>query len=166
MRTVMLALCLAMAVAIATGRAQERPKPASPADDGTFDVATVRRSKSGEPFGSIRPGSGGRVTITNMKARDLVTFAYDIPGYLLVGGPGWLADEKFDITAKMEGNPAWGAGSGRPNPVALAMRKLLGARFKLKLHTESRELDAYALVLVKPGVTGPDSNHRLRTARR
>jgi hypothetical protein len=132
----MLALCLAMAVAIATGRAQERPKPASPADDGTFDVATVRRSKSGEPFGSIRPGSG------------------------------WLADEKFDITAKMEGNPAWGAASGRPNPVALAMRKLLGARFKLKLHTESRELDAYALVLVKPGVTGPDSNHRLRTARR
>ena len=37
----------------------------------------------------------------------------------------------------------------------LAMRSLLAERFKLKLHKETREMDVYALVMVKPGVPGP-----------
>src|SRR5262249_10793271 len=124
--------------------------------DDRFEVATLKQNKSGDPNGFIRPGPSGRVTITNMSGRALVGFAYDIQGYLLVGGPRWLADEKFDLIAKMEDNPASGPSDPeQPNPVAFAMRKLLVERFKLKLHTESREFDAYALVLVKPGVTGP-----------
>jgi uncharacterized protein (TIGR03435 family) len=98
------------------------------------------------------------VTVTNMPVRTLITFAYSLQlgQFQLVGGPSWLSDDKFDITAKMEGNPEWGGpGTGKPDPITLAMRKLLADRFKLKLHTESRDLDAYALVLVKPGVTGP-----------
>ena len=91
-----------------------------------------------------------------MAARQLVTFAYQLGQFQLVGGPSWLADDKFDITAKMEGNPEWeGPGSGKPDPIQLAMRTLLAERFKLKVHVESRDLDAYALMLVKPGVMGP-----------
>jgi uncharacterized protein (TIGR03435 family) len=136
--------------------AQEPPPSAKPADDGTFEVATLKQNKSGERGGGIRRLPGGRVTVTNMAARQLVGFAYQLQPYQLIGGPGWLADDKFDLTAKMEGNPDWGVpGTGRPDPIQLAMRKLLAERFKLKLHTESRDLDAYALVLVKPGVTGP-----------
>jgi uncharacterized protein (TIGR03435 family) len=37
----------------------------------------------------------------------------------------------------------------------LAMRGLLADRFKLKLHKETRELDVYNLVMLKPGVPGP-----------
>jgi uncharacterized protein (TIGR03435 family) len=149
MRHVTLGVCLAVGMAVAIGHAQAT-------DDGTFEVATLKQNKSGERGGGIRRLPGGRVTVTNMAARQLIVFAYQLGQYQLVGGPTWLADDKFDLTAKMEGNPEWGGpGTGRPDPIQLAMRKLLAERFKLKLHVESRDLDAYALVLAKPGVTGP-----------
>src|SRR5437763_16288756 len=151
MRRLMLGLCLLAATAVVV--AQEA---ATPVGDATFEVATLKQNKSGERGGGIRRLPGGRVTVTNVAARQLVNVAYQLGQYQLVGGPGWLADDKFDITAKMEGNPEWGGpGSGKPDPIQLAMRKLLAERFKLKLHTESRDLDAYALVMLKPGVRGP-----------
>jgi uncharacterized protein (TIGR03435 family) len=121
-----------------------------------FEVATLKQNKSGERGGGIRRLPGGRVTVTNMPARGLVTFAYQLGQWQLIGGPGWLADDRFDITAKIEGNPEWeGPGSGKPDPIMVAMRALLVERFKLKLHTEMRDLDAYALVMVKPDTPGP-----------
>jgi bla regulator protein blaR1 len=150
MRTLMLGVCLA---ATAVVSAQQAP---APTDSFSFEVATLKQNKSGERGGGIRRLPGGRVTVTNMAARQLITFAYQLGQYQLTGGPGWLADDKFDITAKIEGNPEWeGPGSGKPDPIQLAMRKLLAERFKLKLHAESRDLDAYALVMAKPGVNGP-----------
>ncbi len=155
MKKLLLGVCLAAGVAIATGHAQEAAKPAA-ADDGTFEVATLKQNKSGERGGGIRRLPGGRVTVTNMAARQLVVFAYGLGQWQVSGGPGWLADDKFDLTAKMEGNPEWGGpGTGKPDPITLAMRKLLAERFKLKLHVEKRDLDAYALVMVKPGTPGP-----------
>ncbi len=151
MRRLMLGACLAAA----TVTASAQQTPAGGGSQG-FEVATLRQNASGERGGGIRRLPGGRVTVTNMPARGLIAFAYQLGQYQLVGGPSWLADDHFDIAAKMEGNPEWeGPGSGRPDPIQLAMRALLAERFKLKVHTESRELDAYALVLVKPGVTGP-----------
>ena len=154
MRKLVLGVCLLVgATLVAT--AQEPPKTA-PIDDGTFEVATLKMNKSGERGGGIRRLPGGRVTVTNMPVRQLITFAYQLGPYQLVGGPSWLADDRYDVTAKMEGNPEWGGiGTGRPDPIQLAMRKLLAERFKLKIHAESRDLDAYALVMVKPGVIGP-----------
>jgi uncharacterized protein (TIGR03435 family) len=152
MRTLILGVCLATAVGIAA-RGQEAPPPAP---DYSFEVATLKQNKSGERGGGIRRLPGGRVTVTNMPARGLVTFAYQLGQWQLIGGPGWLADDRFDITAKMEGNPEWGGpGTGMPDPIQIALRKLLGERFKLKVHTERRDLDAYALVMVKPGTPGP-----------
>ncbi len=134
MRRLLAGLCLVAGVTIVA--AQEPPKP-SPADDGTFEVATLKQNKSGERGGGIRRLPGGRVTVTNMAARQLIGFAYQLGPWQLIGGPGWLADDKFDLTAKMEGNPEWGGpGTGRPDPIQLAMRKLLAERFTLKLHTE------------------------------
>ena len=153
MRRLTIAVCLVAATVVAA--AQEAAKPVA---DGTFEVATLKQNKSGERGGGIRRLPGGRVTITNMPGRALVGFAYGIIGpWQLVGGPSWLTDDRFDITAKMEGNPEWGGvGTGRPDPITIAMRKLLADRFVLKIHTEMRELDAYALVMVKAGQPGPN----------
>jgi bla regulator protein blaR1 len=124
--------------------------------DDVFEVATLKRNHSAERGGGIRQLPGGRVAVTNMPARQLIIFAYGLGQWQLIGGPGWLANDKFDLTAKMEGNPEWaGAGTGRPDPIAIAMQKLLADRFKLRVHTEMRDVDAYALVLAKPGVIGP-----------
>jgi uncharacterized protein (TIGR03435 family) len=147
----MFAVCLIAATIVVS--AQQAP-PAG--ESYSFEVATLKQNKSGERGGGIRRLPGGRVTVMNMPARGLITFAYQLGQYQLVGGPGWLADDKFDITAKIDGNPEWeGPGSGKPDPIQIAMRKLLAERFHLQLHTEKRDLDAYALVMLKPGVTGP-----------
>jgi len=165
MKRLTIAVCLAAATVVA---AAQEPTPATDGrsdaksaeaggDGGTFEVATLKQNTSGERGGGIRRLPGGRVTVTNMPARQLINFAYGLTGpWQLIGGPSWLADDRFDITAKMEGNPEWGGpGTGRPDPITLAMRTLLTERFKLKIHTEMRELEAYALVMVKRGTPGP-----------
>src|ERR1041384_4915988 len=150
MRNLMLTVCLGAAAVVVS--AQSAP---APSESWSFEVATLKQNNSGDGNGGFGRLPGGRVTVTNVPARLLISFAYQLGQYQLVGGPGWLSDERFDITAKIDGNPEWeGPGSGRPDPIQIAMRKLLAERFKLKIHTESRDLDAYALVMVKPGVAG------------
>ena len=125
--------------------------PTSP----TFEVASVKQNKSGERSNSIRRLPGGRVTVSNMPVRTLLIYAYQIAAFQLVGGPGWLDDDRFDMVAKLEGNPEFGIPGEEPDPIRLAMRTLLTDRFKLKVNRETREMDIYALVMIKPGVPGP-----------
>src|SRR5215475_1521683 len=122
-----------------------------------FDVASIKPNTSSvERLSGIQRQPGGRVTITNMTLRTLITFAYKITGYQLVGGPDWADRDGFDILARMNGNPTWGTpGSGYPDPAQEAMQSLLADRFKLKIHREMRKMDVYALVLAKPATPGP-----------
>src|SRR4051812_18160649 len=116
MRRLMVGMCLMAAAALVSAQ--------SPAvsDDGTFEVATVKQNTSGERGGGIRRLPGGRVTVTNMPVRALITFAYQLGQFQLIGGPSWLADDRFDVTGKMLGNPEWGGpGTGRPDPITIAM---------------------------------------------
>jgi uncharacterized protein (TIGR03435 family) len=145
MRKLALALLLGGAVTIA-GVAQEK--------DATFEVASVKANKSGDGNGNLSGMPGGRVRATNMPVRPIITFAYQLASYQLVGGPGWLTTDRYDLIAKMDGTadstPAV-PGANEPSPMQLALRHLLEDRFKLRVHRETRELDIYALVMAKPG---------------
>jgi len=126
------------------------------AQQDTFEVATIKQNKSGDTLSGVQRQPGGRLTITNQSVRTMITFAYRITGYQLVGGPGWTDSDRFDVLAKIEGRPeVIVPGSLEPDSSQLALRKLLADRFKLKLHREMRELDAYALTMAKPGTRGP-----------
>ena len=81
----------------------------------------------------------------------LITFAYQIQGYQLVGGPDWINGERYDIVAKMEGDPPAVIPGPGADHMMLATRTLLADRFKLKIHKETRELDIYALTMAKAG---------------
>jgi len=146
MRKIALALCLAGVAAIAVP-AQEK--------DATFEVASVKLNKSGDGNGNMRGLGSDRVVATNMPVRPMITFAYQVAGYQLIGGPGWLTTDRYDINAKMEAPPPsvqpFVPGSTTPNAMQLALRGLLEDRFKLKMHRETRELDIYALVMARPG---------------
>ena len=149
MRKLLLIGC-AVAVVTISSRAQDK--------DETFEVASVRANKSGDGNGMLRQLPGGRMTATNMPLRPMITFAYSLAGYQLIGGPGWLNTNRYDVNAKMDAAPSSTAflpGSTAPNPMQLALQKLLEDRFKLKIHRETREMDIYALVLLKPGAPGP-----------
>jgi len=75
---------LAVILAITSVRAQSADQKAP-----AFEVASIKPSKSIDRLSGIQHQPGGRLTITNMTLRTLVTFAYHITGYQLVGGPGW-----------------------------------------------------------------------------
>jgi uncharacterized protein (TIGR03435 family) len=124
-------------------------------EQSRFEVASVKRNTLGGRV-DLQRQPGGRLTITNMTPRTLITFAYRITGYQLVGGPAWADRDAFDIVARMNGNPGWSApGSLVPDPTQVAMQALLAERFKLKLHKEKRELSVLALEMVKPNTPGP-----------
>jgi len=150
MRQLMLTLCFAGAVAIVVP-AQEK--------DATFEVASVKPNKSGDTNGMLRMLPGGRVSASNMPVRPIITFAYQLAQYQLIGGPGWLTSDRYDLIAKLEGDPGpvFAPSGTAPNPMQLALRNLLEDRFKLKVHRETREMDIYALVMAKPG-GGPGPN--------
>jgi uncharacterized protein (TIGR03435 family) len=116
--------------------------------DPAFEVATLRANTSGHMGWMLQPQPGGRLTGTNVPAAALIRFAYNLPDFQITGGPGWLTSDRFDIEAKAEGDP----------PIdrqRLMLRTLLAERFKLTVHTETRELPIYALVMArsdaKPG---------------
>src|SRR5207244_11751684 len=121
-----------------------------------FEVATVKENKGGDTNGLQARPPGGRVNATNMPVRFLISYAYTLtPQQLLVGGPGWIDSTRYDVVAKLEGNPPVVPPGSGIDPARLAMRSLLADRFKLKIHRETREQDLYALVLAKPAVPGP-----------
>ena len=70
-----------------------------------FEAASVKPSdpKAG-PGAGIRRQPGGRFNTFNTPVRLLITFAYQIQGYQLVGGPDWIGNTRYDIVAKMEGD--------------------------------------------------------------
>lgn len=147
----LLASCV-LAVALfgvaARPMAQQITEPSAPM---FFEAASVKQNKSGDVGQTIRRNPGGRLTATNMPLRALITFAYQLQQAQLVGGPGWMTSDRFDIVAKMDGDPAPVAPGAGPDPLMLAMRSLLADRFKLVTHKETRDLDVYALVVAKPG---------------
>jgi bla regulator protein BlaR1 len=106
-----------------------------------FETASIKPNKSGERGWRLEP-QPGRITGVNATAKALIRFAYDLSDFQLDGGPSWLDADRFDLTAKADGNP----------PIAqerAMLRRLLAERFKLIAHTETRTLPIYALVMAR-----------------
>jgi bla regulator protein blaR1 len=128
-----------------------------------FEVASVKRNPGANPKVSIGMMPGGRFDAANVTLRQLIRNAYQLQDSQILGGPGWLDADRFDVVAKAEGD----AGDffeaekrGTPSRWQLMLRSLLSERFKLVVHTESKELSIYALMAARSdGVLGP-SLHR------
>jgi uncharacterized protein (TIGR03435 family) len=125
--------------------------PASPTL--TFEVASIKPctlgplvAKDGGPG-----GGGGRPSPTPGMYRsacdtviDLIRTAYGefVP---ISGGPGWINSDRYQITAKAEGDASSATMRG---PM---LRQLLGERFNLKIRSEIKEVPVYTLTLAKGG---------------
>jgi uncharacterized protein (TIGR03435 family) len=107
-----------------------------------FDVASIKPNNSGAVGEQVRfyPPSG-RVTMTNVTVKRLIQNAYQLQDQQIAGGPGWITSEHFDIVANSE------AINLSPMDRWVMVRTLLADRFKLKMHTESREQSVFGLVL-------------------
>jgi uncharacterized protein (TIGR03435 family) len=113
--------------------------------DPSFEVATIKPSKPGEPGKAILMRET-RFTTVNTTLADLIKFVYGVQDNQLDGGPKWMSSDKFDIAAEPD-TP------GLPDPEQLKtmVRKLLADRFALKFHQESKSMSAYVLTVAKNG---------------
>ena len=125
-----------------------------------FEVASVKPSNPNpdpsNPLSMIAlmlPQPGGRFTATNTPLRMLIMAAFELRQEAqLVGGPPTLLAAKYDITARAESTATIGM-----KELPQLLRTLLADRFKLKTHTETREMPVYDLVLARSdGRLGPD----------
>ena len=126
--------------------------PADPA----FEVASVKSNRTDAPPTTLFPlgpgdayaENGGRFRATNQPLITYLRFAYRLgPGDLL-GLPGWIYNERFDIEARANGEPA-------KDQMRVMMRALLKDRFALVVHTEPQTQAVFDLELARPGQTGP-----------
>jgi len=83
----------------------------------------------------------GRLTAQNATLRLLVTTAWQKQPFQIIGGPEWIASDKFDINARAA-DPEL-----TTDQILTALQGLLADRFKLRRHTETREVPIYALVM-------------------
>jgi uncharacterized protein (TIGR03435 family) len=124
-----------------------------------FDVGSVRLSKSGVSRSNVPLGpgnvftpTGGLFSASNFPLATYIAFAYRIMGSqqesLLSQLPAWAATDGFDIQARAEGNPT-------KDEMRLMMRALLADRFKLAMHTETRQVQVFVLTLPKTGKPTP-----------
>ena len=111
-----------------------------------FEVATIKPSDPNRP-GKLFTVRGRQVLTVNTTVSDMLAVAYGIHPRQIVGGPDWLATQKYDVTGEPD-TP------GQPSTAQLRvmLQKLLGDRFKLSFHRDTKELPVYALVV---GPKGP-----------
>src|SRR6185295_14035627 len=100
-------------------------------------------------YGGGGPRPGGRYRLTNMPARSMIGLAWSIPTDRVLGGPGWIVTDRFDLDATMKE-------SATVDETRAMMRAFLRRRFSLAAHVEQRDLPVYLLIQVRPGAAfGP-----------
>ena len=129
---------------------------AQPPADPAFEVTSVKANRTEAPATTLFPlgpgdayaANGGRFRATNQPLITYLRFAYRLGPSDLPDLPKWIYNERFDIEARANGEPA-------KDQMRLMMRSLLKDRFKLVVHTEQRTQAVFDLELAKPGRTGP-----------
>ena len=108
-----------------------------------FDVASIKPTIA-TTDSVIQARANGRLDATNASLRSLILKAYAIHESQLIGAPGWIATEKFDVDARVEPTPP-----GGPDALLPMLRTLLAERFRLRVHSEMRELPAFVLTVAR-----------------
>ncbi len=119
-----------------------------------FEVASIKTNLSGQPLAPGNPlafSPGGRFTATNVTLVDVIVRVYPTRRIQMQGGPAWIDFDRFDIVAKADESDGEITAEDRPAMV----QTLLEDRFKLKFHTEKKEMSVLALVVGKDGYRLP-----------
>lgn len=140
-------LVLGVLAAITSALHAQQPPAPSP----RVDVASVKPSNpdaTSMHYRGFLPS--GLFSAVNMSLGFLIRHAYLVPSqFQLVGAPEWVESAQFDISARTDPRPS-------PEQQRKLLQALLADRFKLSVHTETRQLPIYALVMAtSDGRLGP-----------
>jgi len=123
-----------------------------------FEVASIKPSAAsamGEHRVAVGIQAGGRLTAQGVSVRMLMAIAFGVKDHEIIGGPGWVDTERYDISAKPDAASV--SGQINQDQMRLMIQALLADRFKLATHTESKEATVYAIVPGKNGAKVPES---------
>jgi len=110
-----------------------------------FDVASIKPSFSNRIM-NVRPLPSRLVADATLQI--LMQHAYGVQAFQVVGGPGWLSTDRYEIDAT--------AGAAvRRDQLSLMLQSLLEDRFRLKTHRDIKELPVYALLSDRGGFRLP-----------
>ena len=120
-----------------------------------FEVASVKRNNSGTTKSLGGPQRGHFLQSGTL--RQLIQAAYRRGGFevrQVSGGPKWMDTDRFDIDATVDGSLSLAKlylpdGKGSAGLAYLMLRTLLADRFKLVVHTETRQVPIYALTVAR-----------------
>jgi uncharacterized protein (TIGR03435 family) len=121
----------------------------------TFEVASIRPSdaRAGMRF-EVTSDNGLRAT--GVTLRFLMQKAYDVEDFQIVGGPGWVRSERFDVYAKQASEPNLPDNSVRSEQLRAdrfreCLTVLLAERFHLSVREDFKEGATYSLEQTKAG---------------
>ena len=127
----------------------QEPAPPSAKLVPAFEVASIKPNKSGSGSMSVGYPVGNRFVMVNGPVSSLVRSAYSSDTGELVGAPGWVETERYDVTA-LAGRDA------TTDELREMLRTLLSNRLKLVVHYETQERPVYALRFARSdGSFGP-----------
>ena len=140
-----------LAVATTTIARQLTEKP-------SFEVASIKpyAESTGPVFNGFRvvPGSP-RMEFSGVTVKMLLTWAYRIKDFQIIGGPDWINSERYDIQVKAEDGSVtrkdFADPTVFPEPFAVRIQSLLDERLHLKMHRETRDLQVYELLIAGGG---------------
>ena len=133
------------------------------AQNQKFDVVSIKPIQPALAYPNFFV-EGNTLRGNHVTAKVAIAFAYNLNGRQIVGGPAWIASDRYNVEARASRRLPSKDGSGHlREPVAVMLRALLADRFRLRVRQESRQMPVYALVRAQPLVT-PDEKH-LRPAR-
>jgi uncharacterized protein (TIGR03435 family) len=113
-----------------------------------FDVASIKENTAPGDGGSLRLMPGGGIQARHFPPRNLITLAYQLQPYQLIGAPDWARATFYDIDAKA-------ADKATRDQTFVMLQGLLVDRFKLAFHRQTRQVDGYTLVRLHPDALGP-----------
>ena len=142
-RLVIAILLLFLTEAVAQHPLAQNPGPRPKFD--AFEVATVKQVQH-DPQGGryFRMEGPHRFVVKDYTLKLLIAAAYDLNSRTILGGPGWLDSERFDIAAVTPGEVQ----PSREEQMAM-LRGLLSDRFKLTFHRQQKEYSIYELTAAK-----------------
>jgi len=110
-----------------------------------FDVTSVKPSAPGGRWSSGIDTMPGRIQGDRVTLKRCIMQAYDVGPHQVLGGPEWMATDRWRIEARAS-SPV------EDDAVLMKMlRALLADRFQLALHRETRRLPAYVLEVGRNG---------------
>jgi uncharacterized protein (TIGR03435 family) len=145
-------VCATLAAGVlARGSVVAQQPPPTPT---AFEVVSVKAHLNDTDPEAIALQPDG-VRFTGFRVRTLIMMAYrsaDLQRFdQLVGGPSWIAADRFDVIGKVA------APGALPSALPTLLQSLLRDRFRLEVHADTRSMPAFALRVARPdGRLGPE----------